>query len=507
MKLKSFLSIVIASLAPVFAFGADGVTETRGPDGSGACIGPITDTTSRFFPQISESIGFQEVVPVNPKRSPGIPVGPLNSVPMPSVSSATQATHGPKFPGIVYTFLNPPDPFIAVGYSHIVEVVNTQVAFFDKAGNKQFQQSLSTDGFFSGVAQTSFVFDPKVIFDSYINRFIIVALDEDDSGQLSGILIGISDDGNPNGNWTKYRINAKGSKNAVNYWFDYPTVGSSKDGLVISGNYFSFGGNSYGFSRSYALRKSELKNGGVVNFWFFDHTQDFTLQPARTLENVTSTIYGAALRTTSSMSFYAWRNFLTTPLFSRIDVATPSFVNMTSDATSTNGATLDPLSDRMMDTSFRSGSLLMAHTVRVSAADNRAMVRWYEYLMNTWPVSGGITRKQFGNLSLATPNHVYMPAICKNGKGAISLLVTRSSTSRAADLYTASRTSVDALNAMGPFKLFGSSAGNYSAGFHRWGDYFSTTNDPSDAAKFWGVGELIQANGTWRTEIGSWSVN
>ena len=245
----------------------------------------------------------------------------------------------------------------------------------------------------------------------------------------------------------------------------------------------------------------------MINYFFFDHASEFTLQPAKCPENVSTIIYGSSVKTTASFSFYAWRNFTATPSFSMITVAVPSYLFYNGTATSTNGATLDPLSDRMMDTCFRSGSLLIAHTVRVSSTDNRSMVRWYEYLMQNWPVSGGIARKQFGNINLASPNYLYMPAIAKNGKGAISILLSRSDSTRAADLYTVSHKSTDALNSMGPLTAFGTSTGQYAPGFHRWGDYFGTTVDPSDASKFWGVGQLIGPGGIWTTEVRSWVVN
>lgn len=503
----------LTQLCFVFGLGmasmsyAGETTVHQNPAGSGIAFGPVVDSTERFFPQIDDSLRPQVMSPANPKRSPIVPQGVANNILAPVAQSSTMAAMGPKFPGIGFTGWNPPDPHIAVGYNHIVEVVNTDLAFFDKAGNKQFQQHLDNTAFFSGVAQTNFVFDPKVVFDSFINRFIVIAVEERDSPQNAGILIAISDDGNPNGSWTKYRINAVATKNAINYWFDYPTVGSNKQGLVICGNQFSFGNNNFGFARSYTLRKTELAAGGVINYFFFDHPTEFTLQPAKCGENVSTTIYGSSLKTTASFSFYAWRNFQTTPVFSMITVAVPSYLNYTGTAASVGSATLDPLSDRMMDTFFRSGSLLMSHTVRVSAADNRPMVRWYEYLMQNWPVSGGIARKQFGNVNLAAPNYLFMPAIAKNGKGAISILLSRSSSTRAADLYTVSHKSTDALNSMGPLTLYGSSNGQYSPGFHRWGDYFGIATDPSDASKFWGVGELINSGGIWKTEVRSWTVN
>ncbi|MBS1724039.1 MAG: hypothetical protein JSS66_13925 [Armatimonadetes bacterium] len=500
------LKAIFPSLLLGASIAALAGTPDRLADGHGLASEPVYDTTLKYFPQIEEVLRPGSLRPLNPKLSPGIASGPANNLPIGSLVSNSRTDVTAKFPGMSNTGWTPPDPYIAVGPSHIVEVVNSSIAIFNKSGQKQFQQVLDGSGFFSGAATSSFVFDPKCFYDPGSNRFFVVALEQDDSPQISGILIAISDDGDPNGSWVKYRLEAKVNKNGTNYWFDYPCVGYNKNGVVITGNMFSFGSNSFLFSRSYVLIKSELVAGGTVHFSFFDHTGEFTIQPARCFEGVTSNLYGARIKNTSTFTFYAWKNANTlTPTLSQADVTIPSFISFNGYAQSTGGGSLDTISDRLMDATFRSGSFLVGHTVKFSPTDNRSMVRWYEFLVNSWPTSGVVTRKQSGNIGLAAPNYLFIPAIAKNGVGGISVIMTRSSTTRTADFYGVSHKSTDALNTMGPLSAIASSL-HSGQPQSRWGDFYCLTFDPSDSKRFWAVGEVLDGTGQWRTEVGSWIV-
>lgn len=110
-------------------------------------------------------------------------------------------------------FVIPPDPIGAVGPGHLVSVVNTSIEWHTKAGVQENSQSLAT--FFAPVSPSTSIFDPKVIFDQYAGRFLVVALERVDTGinpnagNISRILLAVSKTANPNGGWWFHAINQR----------------------------------------------------------------------------------------------------------------------------------------------------------------------------------------------------------------------------------------------------------------------------------------------------------
>ncbi len=71
--------------------------------------------------------------------------GPSNNLEAGGLLYAERSVPGEQWAGIGSTGWYPPDPDIAVGPNHVLEVVNSSVGWFDKAtGVKQFQQTGST---------------------------------------------------------------------------------------------------------------------------------------------------------------------------------------------------------------------------------------------------------------------------------------------------------------------------------------------------------------------------
>jgi hypothetical protein len=502
MRATLAFGLSLSSLALVAQEGRT-VETLAAESGAVAPLAPID--TNDFFPQVSVSLSQRAIRPPNPRPQPYIPAGAANSLEALAATNATLGTAAPRFPGVSANGFDPPDPCIAVGPGHVVQVVNGEIAYFTKAGTRVFQQSLDRNGFFSGVAQTGFVFDPKVFYDQTSSRFFVVALEYRDTPQNSGILIAVSDNNNPIGVWYRYRVNARTSRNGAFYWFDYPGFGYNKDGIVVAGNMFPFVGSERGFARSFVFNKRGFLTGSTVTFFTFDHDDVFTIQPARTLD-ANPRVFGAAIFSTSRIQVLAWSGLSGTPSLRTTNVTVPTFLEFRALIPTLGGRTLDPVSDRMMDSAFRGGLLTAVHTVRHSPSVNRAIVRWYEFAVNTWPVSGNVTLRQRGSVVGPSSSHVFMPAVSRLADGSLSIVMSQSSPTMGPRFVRASRRGTDPLHTIGPLQTMGSSTRGPATVNSRWGDYLSVATDPSSATKLWGVGQLVQSNGDWRTEITSWTL-
>src|SRR3990170_3852996 len=113
----------------------------------------------------------------------------------------------------------PPDPQIAVGSQHIVELVNSLGRIFDKTGGTV--QTFALDGLFDVPAGFHF-FDPKVIYDATSGRWfasLASAVDNPTGTDEARLHLAVSQTGDPNGAWNAYSIPYE------HIFPDYPGIG------------------------------------------------------------------------------------------------------------------------------------------------------------------------------------------------------------------------------------------------------------------------------------------
>ena len=103
----------------------------------------------------------------------------------------------------------PPDPVTAAGPNHLMGLVNTSFGIFSKFSGA-LDKRIDATVWFADVLPNKIghceesplhcVFDPKVIYDHFANRWVMVWLASDRTSE-SWILVSASDDDDPNGNW------------------------------------------------------------------------------------------------------------------------------------------------------------------------------------------------------------------------------------------------------------------------------------------------------------------
>lgn len=471
----------------------------------------VADDSRRFFPQINDTPRLSADRPENPLPpiQPG-PAGLISPVPVGGVGTYQRSIVKKTFPGIGPTGWFPPDPNLAVGPTHIVQVVNSDVAWFNKTtGVKEFQQGMDgAAGFFGTVGATNFVFDPKCLYDPVSQRFIVLALEQSGT-DISKLLVAVSDDSGPSGTWFKYRIEARLVVGSNTWWMDYPSLACNKDAIAVCGNMFPLEGNGgYGGCQFIVMKKSPMLTGAATTVTSLRDPSIGTVQVARTVDGTLNYIYGAGFASTSQVRLFAIQNLATTPTISFVPATIPAFSPPRKNAQSTIGHQLDSIDSRPYNAVYRNSKVYLTHNVSVSGSDDRLVPRWYQISTNNWPAAGLPSLDMAGQVS--TPGFdQWMPAIGVNAASDVTLIFSRASSSTVADLMICSRKAADPPGQMSaPLLLMSSQGASYGGpGTNRWGDYFDTAIDPSDPTKFWGVGMIGNAGGNWTTEIQSWIVS
>jgi hypothetical protein len=168
--------------------------------------------------------------------------------------------------------LVPPDPHCAVGPDHVIVIGNVTIEWRPKDGIAslpQYQSSLRT--FFIGLPGPppgpgttlgTNCFDPKVIYDQYSGRFVVVALERTDSPTNSRILLGVSKTSNPNDGWWLHSIDSKMNIGGLDRWADFPGIGVDDKAIYITASMFTFGASpAFGGVRLWIVNKSPTIDG------------------------------------------------------------------------------------------------------------------------------------------------------------------------------------------------------------------------------------------------------
>jgi hypothetical protein len=468
-------------------------------------IKAVRESTLTVVPQINETKRTRPDKPENEKSPYPKMTADTNTLPVGTndLPDRIGAVTG-KFPAIGPTGFTPPDPNLGVGRTHIVAVVNSDLAFFSKTGLKIFQQTLEgAGGFFGSVGAGNFVFDPKCFYDRTSRRFFVVALDVDFGGSNSAILVGVSQGENPSGTWFKYKINVKQTVGGNSFWMDYPSIGNSNDAIAVCGNMFGFSGGWNGV-QFVVLPKAPMLVGNPVTATSINDVNSGSAQVGRTPDVTSTRIFGAAAYTSTEFRLYAINNPATSPTINFQNVTVPAYTTPRSNARSAGGVTLDALDGRVYNVVVRGTRMFAGHTI---ASSSRLATRWYQFNLGTWPGSGLPVTAQSGNLLGTAAEDYHMNAIETNGAGDASMIFTRSGDAIVADIMITGRRLTDPAGSMSaPRRLIAAEAPSYQDGF-RWGDYFDMAVDPIDDLTFWGMGMTANPAGNWLTHIFSWQIS
>jgi len=423
----------------------------------------------------------------------------------PPAYDPVRATHGAArtqvlgpgtvgFDGILDTGWNPPDPTMAVGPEHIVAMTNGGIAFLSKTGQVLFEDSINGSfGFWGSLNVGDFVFDPEVLWDPYSNRFFAMAAES--TGPQSFMLLAVSDDDNPIGNWNRFRIE---TTNVAGDNFDSPNMSVDQNVLYITGDGL---GGPFGYP-VFTFEKADLIDGG-------------TLTPAQSANLTTSTLSAgipAVMEpgapglylieheegfSNDSVRLIAVVNPLTSLRFETTTISVPTYGRPIDPVHLGTSEAIESFDARFWSVDSRNGSLWATHHVSTPSSGT-VIVRWYEIAMNGWPISGqSPTLLQAGTIDPGGSSSAYFSAIGADDEGRAAVVYAASSPSTTISMMTSSRDADAPPSTMANATTWQTNTTGCGGG--RWGDDARVQADPVDGS-FWVTHEYA-IGGVWRTWI------
>src|SRR5207302_5020531 len=247
-------------------------------------------------PGSSVQISIKELI--QPKSESG---GPLVQSPNPSQSFQAMDDSGSSIPPDTTGAVGPDKLFVTHNGRYRIERKSDGVALSTVAIST-FWSSLNPPPATPSPAPSpvSGVGDPRVQYDPYNGRWIMAAISNTGSAS-SSILIGISADSNPQGNFMLFRFvvgcaaDPNGQTcNTNGEWADFPMLGFNKNWVAIGWNQFATTGGAFVAGKMLILDYPALRAGTAssnISTVTSAANLRFCMHPATTYSSTEETLY------------------------------------------------------------------------------------------------------------------------------------------------------------------------------------------------------------------------
>jgi hypothetical protein len=424
----------------------------------------------------------------------------------------------------------PPDTIAATGPNHIVEVVNSAIAFFDRTSGAAVGSTPELLGtFFSplGTNASSCIFDPVVAYDDIAGRFYIGALDVpevcgDTPTNTAMLLYAVSNTSDPTAGFTEmHAIDVDEPKNSAcptsqTVGGDFTRTGWNADAHVFALNMFGFTTGCFDHVAVITIDKSKVLDANNTTFTF-SHTDRTGTSNA---SMVPATMHGSGTGdpmwfveesvSANTIRVVKMTNVLgNPPTFAETDLAVTSYNSPPSATQKGGGRFIDSGDSRILNVEWRDDRLVAAHTVGIFGMGT-ANARWYEFDTSSTP-----SLTQQGTISRGSGIHTYYPSIAIAEIGDLGMTFMESSSAEFMSMYVTGQQAGDAPGTMQTPKLAKAGARNYNAfdcdgippgesNVCRAGDYSGITVDPNFTDRFCAANEYATSAssenwGTWLT--------
>ncbi len=412
-----------------------------------------------------------------------------------------------NFEGIPETQYVPPDPIIAVGKEHIIAAVNSTFRIFDKNG--VHIKTIDADEWFGAVIPNVSTFDPIVMYDHFDDRWLFEMLHVNDALKKAFMLLAVSDDGNPLGQWSAWALPANMiGDSAVQNWTDYARVGFDNDAIYITGNQFDFVTN-FQYTKLRIIPKSCVYDSFTdtvkwFDFWDFRNPEELHTVIANIRPAIIYGEPGVGFLVNESPYFLGsfftvWNvgNASTAPEISGKNIPVVQYFPANDANQKDVTGTIESFgSDIRNEPVYRDSALLFVHTVASGDGKKYSALRYVKIDPFKQTTLEDVVYGKEGFW-------LTYPAVMVDRGLNVTFTFSRSGIDEYMGAYIAGRKKDDraGLSASIPIREGNASYIKVAGGRNRFGDYNGIALDPVDEQTIWTHTEFVPDQNVWGTWI------
>jgi hypothetical protein len=413
-----------------------------------------------------------------------------------------------SFLGIPQSPSIPPDPVIAAGPRHLVAAVNREIWIFDRSGAQLTSESAAS--WFNAVAPGCSPYDPRVVYDNFSKRFLMLWLQTRPVPQEAYYLLSVSETDDPTGEWTSWALpaNVHGTTPS-GMWPDNGTLGFDSLAIYIVADEYSFADGTSEDVEVRIILKSELLSAGSdslhwTDLWDLSRLQNrvpFRVRPAIShdasgpyyLLEVPDELY---IRT--ALVLYRIDSVLSHPTISASFVPVAEWARAKDAGQKVTDVLLDTRGSSLAgEVHLKNGSLYGVFPVANPSISTYSSIRYVRINTATRTAEEDVTFGQEGSW-------YFYPAIAVDGDGNVCIVFNRSGLTEYPGVFFTWRMAGDPPG-LQPSVQVAQGWACYrrtdAGGFNRWGDYNTVVADPLDQKSFWMIGEYGDGPGAWGTWV------
>lgn len=409
----------------------------------------------------------------------------------------------------------PPDPHVAVGPTRVMTAVNDHINIYDKDGNAIADFDSNT---FFGLGDL--VFDPKVAYDPWRSRYIVLFLRTNASTSFTRLLIAVTRAGSlptaNTGDWWIYNFDmGNWGGNSLDTWADYPQLGFDDNAVYVTTRCFATAGGGLNTGRFTILNKDQVYSGlgaGRYDYWNMSSngTLDYYIMPTM-MWSVAATHYSYITKHNAATNSLTTRR-ITWPtgvtwteqwangpsLATEVDTIA-SYTNPP-NAPQPGLQALDTIDTRLLSGTHSGNISYLTFNERFDwgGGNIQSVVR----LVIVNPSSGNTAVNHDTRLGSSAASYFY-PGGANTTDGDFILSFAYSGTGTNVQMRRVGVRSGAAGN--DGSATVRSSAVNYQVldtfSRNRWGDYFGAARDPFDNRTVWLFGQYAVSQTNWGTFI------